>query len=288
MRLFLSYSSRDFPLASAIVQGLDALGHSVWFAPEQIGASRCFATEISAAMKEAEVLLLLASRNSIGDAAHPGSAEVMTEIKMAREKKIPVVPLKVDASLECGGAEGFDYLLKNFQWLDLESMLAMEDHNAIAKLIDAALITGASADTQLFDHQLMEVEKLLRDKHWQKAKALLEALVMPADLRQQQELLKLVALLQSRPIKSLSKQQADWLVGRLTALAQGEHASVALYMLALISQGFYQANAIADATPGVANLKQQAQPLGRLKAKYIKMTDAILADSTAFATNWRY
>ncbi|USD39474.1 MULTISPECIES: toll/interleukin-1 receptor domain-containing protein [Ferrimonas] len=288
MHLFLSYSSADYDIAAPIQQALVHLGHTVWFAPQRIGAGQCFAAEISDAMKSAEALLLLASEHSVGNATRPGSNEVKTEIKMAREKGIAVIPLKVDASLDSGGATGFDYLLKNFQWVDIEAMLLSRRFDVIAQRIDGEIQGGLKPDFSGFSAQLEEVETLLKAKRCNDARQVLNALRLPAEFNDELALLKIIAFLQGQTsIRRLSKRDADACVQRLADISQGAVAAPALYLQAILSENFYLANSIADGTAGFMALKLQAQPHGRLKAKYIKMTDGFPADGMGFVSRWR-
>ncbi|GAA4899402.1 toll/interleukin-1 receptor domain-containing protein [Ferrimonas pelagia] len=288
MRLFLSHSSQDHQVAAGLVAQLKALGHSVWFAPAKIQAGHCFASEISAAMREVEAFLLLASGRAIGSGHQLGSEEVKTELKMARERRIPVIPLKVDASLDGGGAQGFDYLLKNYQWLDLQPMLSVSHFADMALLIDAALNVRGNTANLPIESLIAQAEQRLRDKDWRRASALLEALAVPVERTGQHKLLLLIAKLQSQPIKRLTKSKADAIIAQLEGLSLGAEAAPGLYLQALLSEGFYRAQAIADPTPGFDALKHAAQGQGRLKAKYVTMTDTMLRNSTAFVTQWRY
>lgn len=287
VKLFISYSSADQGAVQQLKTALSNLGYNVWFAPERIAAGACFAAEISKAMEQAQVLLLYASCNAIGNATFSGSEEVKTEIKMARERGIPLIPLKVDESLDSGGDASFKYLLKNYQWLDIQAYLLVGEFDRIAMNIKAQLSnSGANLDISNFTEKLQYAENLLKGKQYNLALNFLARLDLPLHLQQDAEILKLIAFLQGKTVKNLPKQQMDLFIQNLNTYVD-EMAGPACFLKALLSECYYKKNGYVDITEGFVQLKKIAQSYGRLKIKYILMTDDLFPGQSALVRKWR-
>jgi tetratricopeptide (TPR) repeat protein len=66
-QIFLSYSRKDSEAAEVLAKALSNVGHNVWWDTQISGGSK-FAAEIEQALTDAEIILVLWSRNSIGSA----------------------------------------------------------------------------------------------------------------------------------------------------------------------------------------------------------------------------
>lgn len=286
MKLFLSYSSANYSDVAQLQQALKTLGHDVWFAPERIYGGQCFAAEISRALKSSEALLLYATQSSVGNHKCEGSNEVKTELKIARESGMQILPLEVDGSLESGAGEGFDYLLKNYQWISLEAPLLAGQFDLAAKLIHDYLSKAPTNEGVILE-QLKPIEQLLKDKQGKSALQLLNKIRLPSQFKDEITLLKVIATLQSVSLKMLSKHDADKVTSILLPLGIHQGSATALYLLAIISEHYYQKNCIANPTPGFCELRKLSAQSGRLKAKYIKMTNQLIPNYSSFLTRWR-
>ncbi|MCK8080664.1 toll/interleukin-1 receptor domain-containing protein [Vibrio sp. 1CM24A] len=289
MKLFISYSSKDHTRVDKLKSALSKLDHEVWFAPDQIGAGSFFAREIDKAMKNVEVLIVFASRYSVGvdGSEFSGSEEVMTEITKAREKGIPIIPLNSDGSLGVGCAEGFDYLLKKYQWIDIQSYLKSNAYEDIAENIGYQLSGGvAKADNFHFDRQIEFAENLLKERQFSAAFDFLNNLRLPVSYEPTVRLLKIIAFLQQKVVKNISKQQVDYFVEALDGIG-GELKIPASFLKALLSESYYKKNGYADVTEGFTRLKLQARVIGKLKGKYLLMTSGIVPEQPLLAQMWR-
>ena len=65
--IFLSYSREDAARADRIAHALEAAGHNVWW-DRRIGAGSRFSKEIDAALKNADLVVVLWSRVSVESA----------------------------------------------------------------------------------------------------------------------------------------------------------------------------------------------------------------------------
>lgn len=107
--VFLSFSSRDGALATAVRDGLQARGLEVWKAPESIPPGADWASAIHAGIEQQRVFLLLWS-----DAAM-ASAEVSKEISLASQHRRLLLPLRLTSAMPQGGQA---YHVGNIQWLE--------------------------------------------------------------------------------------------------------------------------------------------------------------------------
>ncbi len=288
MKLFISYSSNDRPQVEQLKNALVKLDHQVWFDQEGIGAGSFYAEEISKALhNNLDALLLFASQHSIGDSNNSGSNEVQTELSMAKDLGIPIIPLKVDRSLDVGGSHGFKYLLKNRQWLDIEAYLFSHNYDQIAAMVDKQLFkTHEYIDNSVFSDQLVSAEQLIKDKQFAQAIKFIDKLTLPPAFESERKILKLISILQAKTIKNLPKQHVDSYVQILNSI-NDEMFVPACFLKALLSECYYKKCGYADMTEGFMVLKHTAQPHGRLKAKYILMTDGVAPEQALLARNWR-
>ena len=125
--VFISYASADFAQADATRQYLENGGRRCWIAPRDINTSGLPYTEaIPQAIQQvrAVVVLLSPSANL--------SVHIPRELDLALERKLPVVPLRLEDILPAGQLE---YLLRTCQWLN-----AFErDHDAAMSELDGRL-----------------------------------------------------------------------------------------------------------------------------------------------------
>lgn len=109
MRIFISHSSRDAKIATAVCCALEASGHSCFIAPRDIKAGREYAEEIVNGIDEADILLLLLSVQS------NQSPHVLREVERAGSRRIPIMVYKLE---EVELTKSLEYFLMTNQWID--------------------------------------------------------------------------------------------------------------------------------------------------------------------------
>jgi hypothetical protein len=108
--VFLSYASSDRAIAEAIRTHLEAAGISCWIDHRDIAAGSASWTEsIIEALNSCRVLVVVVS------AAANASPQVRREVERAVDKRLTIVPLRVEDVLPAGALE---FLLASVQWLD--------------------------------------------------------------------------------------------------------------------------------------------------------------------------
>lgn len=127
-RLFISHASADESVAERIVAYLEANGRPCWIASRDIPPQSIYAEAIAEGMQACSACLVILSE------ASNKSKAVKRELELASHYDKPFIPIRVD-STEPG--RGFDYYLRNAQWLDY----GRERERALDRIV--AHVTGA-------------------------------------------------------------------------------------------------------------------------------------------------
>jgi len=107
--VFISYSSKDKPIADAICANLEASGIRCWIAPRDIAAGEDWPTSIAKAISQSQALVLVFS-------AHSNSSEkVGRELFLAASHKLVIIPFKIE---DIEPEPGMQYYLARTHWLD--------------------------------------------------------------------------------------------------------------------------------------------------------------------------
>ena len=125
--VFFSYSTKDKPIADAIVASLEQNNIRCWYAPRDIKPSDDWGKAITNAIEHSKVFLLIFSGNS------NRSQRVLDELNLAISQEIPVLPFRIE-NLEPDGAMKLH--LSSRHWLDAYDP-SWENH--ISKLIASVL-----------------------------------------------------------------------------------------------------------------------------------------------------
>lgn len=122
MHIFISHSSKDAAFADEVCRILEGAGHICFIAPRDIAPGKEYAEEIMNGIAEAEVMLLLLSREA------NQSQHVFREVERAVSGGIPILVYKM-AEFEL--KKSLSYFLMVNQWID-----GTKDRNPV-KILDA-------------------------------------------------------------------------------------------------------------------------------------------------------
>lgn len=122
MHIFISHSSKDAAFADEVCRILEGAGHTCFIAPRDIAPGKEYAEEIMNGIAEAEVMLLLLSREA------NQSQHVFREVERAVSGGIPILVYKM-AEFEL--KKSLSYFLMVNQWID-----GTKDRNPV-KILDA-------------------------------------------------------------------------------------------------------------------------------------------------------
>ena len=129
--VFISHSSKDKAIAEMVVHSLEGQGVSCWIAPRDILPGSNYGSEITKAIRECSVLLLLYSENS------NKSDAVYREVQKAFEEKKILVPLRLH---DIPPSDNLAFFMSGIQWIDASPI--QPDFGELAKLISS--VSGKS------------------------------------------------------------------------------------------------------------------------------------------------
>ncbi len=108
--VFISHSSYNRDMASAVKAELITHGISCWMAPDDIALGQTWEDAIVEAISVATVFVLLWSSRS------QASSQVNRELSLAANQQKLIIPLKLDDNMPSGA---FAYYLTNTHWMQL-------------------------------------------------------------------------------------------------------------------------------------------------------------------------
>jgi hypothetical protein len=124
---FISHASEDHALAELIVAGLEKQGHRCWLAPRDIPpGTNSYARAITGAIKTSRLMVVIVS-------AHANqSDDVLNEITLAKNFKVPRLPVRIDSEpLD----DGLAYYFSQSQWLDVPGLSHKEIAQRLVTLV---------------------------------------------------------------------------------------------------------------------------------------------------------
>jgi hypothetical protein len=107
--VFVSYSSKDKPVADAVCARLEERRIRCWVAPRDIRPGMDWSSAIIDAIADSAVLVLLFTGNS------NQSPQVLREVERAVNKGVAILPLRLE---ETGLSKSMEYFISASHWLD--------------------------------------------------------------------------------------------------------------------------------------------------------------------------
>jgi hypothetical protein len=107
--VFISYSSKDNPVADAACATLEISGIRCWIAPRDVLPGMDWSGSIIQAIEQSRAMVLIFSSSA------NGSAQIKREVNEAIEKEVPVIPFRIE-DVKPSGSLG--YYLDVTHWLD--------------------------------------------------------------------------------------------------------------------------------------------------------------------------
>ncbi|MFC2063625.1 TIR domain-containing protein [Chloroflexota bacterium] len=107
--VFISYSSKDKPIADAVVAGLENQGIRCWIAPRDISPGSSWGQTIIEAIEGSKFMVIILSGNS------NSSNQVIREVERAVAKDVIIIPFRIE-NIDPTGA--MEYFLFSDHWLD--------------------------------------------------------------------------------------------------------------------------------------------------------------------------
>ena len=107
--VFISHSAQDKKVSETICAALEQNGVRCWIAPRDVRAGKPFPGEITRAIQQTKVMLLIFSRHS------NTSEQVLREVQLAVDCRVPIVRLRLE---DIPLSDDLRYYLSTPHWLD--------------------------------------------------------------------------------------------------------------------------------------------------------------------------
>jgi hypothetical protein len=107
--VFISHSAQDKKVAETICAALEESGIRCWVAPRDVRPGHSFPGEITRAIQQSKVMLMIFSRHS------NSSEQVLREVQLAVDSHVPIVRLRIE---DIPLSDDLRYYLSAPHWLD--------------------------------------------------------------------------------------------------------------------------------------------------------------------------
>ena len=138
--IFISYSSKDKPIADAMCAKLEENGIKCWIAPRDIIPGAIFQESLMDAIDKARIMVLIYSSNSLN------SPQVIRELTRAVEKNVVIVPFRIEDIPPSGSME---WLISVPHWLDALTLPVEQHLQSLSKNIKYILETDISEEKKI-------------------------------------------------------------------------------------------------------------------------------------------
>jgi TIR domain len=128
--VFISYSSKDKPVADATCATLESKGIRCWMAPRDIMPGSDWGESIVDAINGSRAFVLVFSGNA------NASVQIKREVERTVNKGIPIIPLRIENVMP---AKSLEYFLSTPHWLDAFSPPLERHLNYLADVIRSVL-----------------------------------------------------------------------------------------------------------------------------------------------------
>ena len=107
--VFLSHSAQNREVADAVCAALEKAAIRCWVAPRDVRPGRSFPGEITRAIQQSKVMLLIFSSHS------NNSEQVLREVQLATDSRLPIIRFRIE---DVALTDDLKYFLSTPHWLD--------------------------------------------------------------------------------------------------------------------------------------------------------------------------
>lgn len=136
--VFISYASKDKPIADAVCATVEANGIRCWIAPRDVLPGMVYGKAIIRAISESQILVLVFT------SASNSSSQVMREIERAVNRGLIIIPLRVENILP---SEDIEFFISSSHWLDAWTPPLEAHLNQLAKTVSILLKPPSEQNT---------------------------------------------------------------------------------------------------------------------------------------------
>jgi len=135
--VFISHSAQDKKVSETICAALEQSGIRCWIAPRDVRPGKSFPGEITRAIQQSKVMLLIFSRHS------NSSEQVLREVQLAVDSHLPIVRLRIE---DIPLSDDLRYYLSTPHWIDALSHPVSKHIPAVASAIRELLEQNTDAE----------------------------------------------------------------------------------------------------------------------------------------------
>lgn len=135
--VFISHSAQDKKVAETICGALEESGIGCWVAPRDVRPGHSFPGEITRAIQQSKVMLMIFSRHS------NSSEQVLREVQLAVDCHVPIVRLRIE---DIPLSDDLRYYLSTPHWLDALTHPLSKHIPSVAAAIRELLGPSAAAN----------------------------------------------------------------------------------------------------------------------------------------------
>ena len=128
--VFISHSAQDKKVSETICAALEQSGIRCWIAPRDVRAGKSFPGEITRAIQQSKVMLLIFSQHS------NSSEQVLREVQLAVDSHLPIIRLRIE---DIPLSDDLRYYLSTPHWLDALSHPVSKHIPPVARAIKELL-----------------------------------------------------------------------------------------------------------------------------------------------------
>src|SRR6266446_2326730 len=107
--VFISHSAQNREVADAVCAALEKATIRCWVAPRDVRPGRSFPGEITLAIQQSKVMLLIFSGHS------NNSEQVLREVQLATDSRLPIIRFRIE---DVALTDDLKYFLSTPHWLD--------------------------------------------------------------------------------------------------------------------------------------------------------------------------
>jgi tetratricopeptide (TPR) repeat protein/TolB-like protein len=136
--VFISYSSKDTDTANTILAYLEMKGLKCWIAQRDIRPGANYGEVLMQNLSASKVVVLILSRHS------NASQQVMREIERAVNKRITIIPFRID---DVRLSNALEYFISACQWLDARKQIGEEVLDQLYGIIHHMVVNNLSEES---------------------------------------------------------------------------------------------------------------------------------------------
>jgi hypothetical protein len=137
--VFISYSSKDKPVADAACATLESNGVRCWIAPRDVAPGVAYAESLVNGLSNSRLMVLVFSANS------NRSPQVLREVERAVSKGLPILPLRIE---DAPMSQAMEYYISSQHWLDALSPPLERHLSRLCESVKALLSSQADHERE--------------------------------------------------------------------------------------------------------------------------------------------